>query len=106
MKESDVQKDGIDHLHSIGAWTVKVIQANKAGVPDVLACVPTVITPDMVGKTIGVFVAPEFKHPNGGVTSPLQKRNIKQIKKAGGISESDITSLTKLKGLLQWQERI
>jgi len=100
MKESNVQKDGIDYLHSIGAWTVKVIRANKSGVPDVLACVPTVITQDMVGKTIGVFVAPEFKHPNGGDTSPLQKRNIKQINKAGGISSSDITSLTKLKELL------
>ena len=61
MKESKVQKKIIDHLHSLGAWTVKTIKSNKSGVPDILACVPIKITQDMVGETIGVFVAPEVK---------------------------------------------
>lgn len=101
MKESDIQKKCINYLHSLGAWTVKVIQGNKSGIPDILACVPTVITEDMVGKTIGVFVAPEIKNPNGkGVTSALQKRNIKQINRAGGKSASDIISVDNLKDLL------
>ena len=36
MKESAVQKKIIDYLHSVGAWTVKTIQCNKAGVPDII----------------------------------------------------------------------
>lgn len=102
MKESDVQKKVIDYLHSLGAWTCKVIKANKSGVPDIVACVPMTITQDMVGKKIGVFVAPEIKNPNGkGVTSPLQKRNIKQINRAGGVSASDIISVEDMKDLLK-----
>jgi len=101
MLEKDLQKKCIDYLHSKGAYTVKVISANKSGVPDILACVPTVITPDMVGKKVGVFVGAEIKNPNGkGITSSLQKRNIKQIKQAGGISASDIICLEDLKELL------
>ena len=103
MLESKRQKKIIDYLHSIGAWTVKVLQANRNGCPDVLACVP--MTKEEVLKlfedrdVIGVFVAPEIKQP-GGVTSALQKRNIKQINRAGGISASDITSVEDMKEIL------
>ena len=103
MLESKRQKKVIDYLHSLGAWTVKVIQGNRSGCPDVLACVP--MTKEEVLKlfdkqdVIGVFVAPEIKQP-GGVTSALQKRNIKQINRAGGISASDITSVEDMKKLL------
>lgn len=106
MLESKRQKKVIDYLHSLGAWTVKVIQANKAGVPDILACVP--MTKEDVLElfkdrdVIGVFVAPEIKQP-GGVTSAIQKRNIKQINRAGGISASDITSVEDMKELLTKQ---
>ncbi len=103
MLESKRQKKVIDLLHSLGAWTVKVIQANKSGVPDIIACVP--MTKEEVLElfkdrdVIGVFVAPEIKQP-GGVTSALQKRNIKHINRAGGISASDITSVEDMKELL------
>ena len=102
MLEKDLQKKCIDYLHNKGAYTVKVISANKSGVPDILACVPTVITEDMVGKTFGIFVGAEIKNPNGkGITPSLQKRNIKQIKQAGGISASDIICLEDLERLLE-----
>jgi len=103
MLESKRQKKVTDHLHSLGAWTVKVIQANKSGVTDIIACVP--MTKEQVLKlfdkqdVVGIFVAPEIKQP-GGTTSPLQKRNIKQIKRAGGISASDITSVENMIDLL------
>lgn len=102
MLEKDIQKKCIDYLHKLGAWTVKVISANKSGIPDIIACVPTVITQDMVGTTIGIFVGAEIKNPNGeGVTSPLQKRNIKQIINAGGLSASDIIKVADLELLLK-----
>ena len=102
MLEKDLQKKCIDYLHNKGAYTVKVISANKSGVPDILACVPVVITTDMVGDTLGLFVGAEIKNPNGkGVTSPLQKRNIKQIQNAGGLSASNIICLEDLKRLLK-----
>ena len=40
MLESKRQKKVIDYLHSLGAWTVKIISANRNGVPDIIACVP------------------------------------------------------------------
>jgi len=103
MLEAKRQKKVTDYLHSLGAWTIKVIQGNKSGCPDIIACVP--MTKEEVLKlfetrdVVGVFVAPEIKQPNG-VTSPLQKRNIKQINRAGGISASDITSVEDMKELL------
>jgi len=101
MLEKDLQKKCIDYLHNKGAYTVKVISANKSGVPDILACVPVIITDDMVGKKVGVFVGAEIKNPNGkGVTSSLQKRNIKQIQNSGGLSASDIICLEDLERLL------
>jgi len=105
MLESNPQKKVIAHLHSLGAWTVKVIQGNKGGVSDIIACVP--MTKEQVLKlfdkqdVVGIFVAPEIKNPNGkGVTSALQKRNIKQINRAGGISASDITSVDNMIDLI------
>lgn len=106
MLESKRQKKITDYLHSLGAWTVKVIQGNKSGCPDIIACVP--MTKAQVLKlfeyqaVIGVFVAPEIKQP-GGTTSAIQKRNIKQINRAGGISASDITSVEDMKELLTKQ---
>ena len=103
MLESKRQKKVLDHLHALGAWTVKVIVGNKSGVTDIIACV--LMTKEQVLKlfakqdVVGVFVAPEIKQP-GGTTSPLQKRNIKQIKRAGGISSSNITSVDDIIGLI------
>ena len=45
----------------------------KAGVPDILACVNS------------IFVAIEVKRP-GGIVSPLQTYNIDEIKRNGGVA--------------------
>ena len=92
MKESSVQKKIIDYLHSLGAYTVKVIQANKAGVPDIIACLD------------GKFIALEVKRDNkareiSDVRQPLQDRNIKQIKNANGIA-AKVISVDEVKELL------
>lgn len=90
MKESAVQKKIIDYLHSIGAWTVKTIQCNKAGVPDILCCYK------------GRFVALEVKRDNYAKineTSELQQRTIKQIIAAGGVA-GVVTCVTEVKELL------
>lgn len=39
------------------------VQGAPAGTSDIVGCKPTLITPQMVGKTIGVFVAIEVKKP-------------------------------------------
>lgn len=107
MLESKRQKKVLDFLHSLGAWTIKVIQGNKSGCPDIIACVPMgkeqVLKLFETQDTIGVFVAPEIKQP-GGVTSALQRRNIKQIVHAGGISASDITCVDDMKDLLRYNK--
>lgn len=41
------------------------IRVGTPGIADSMAVVAVTITPDMVGKTIGVAVAPEFKTANG-----------------------------------------
>lgn len=88
MLESKIQKKIIDYLHGLGAWTVKTIQCNKSGVPDIIACVP--MTKEQVLKhfetndTLGVFVGAEVKTEKG-VISSVQKRVIKQINYNGGI---------------------
>jgi Holliday junction resolvase len=88
MKEQSIQKNIINYLESKGAYTVKVISATKKGVPDIIASVPTTITQDMVGKTIGVFHAYEVKKPETkNNASPLQLYNIDKINKAGGIAK-------------------
>ena len=90
MKESAVQKKIIDYLHSIGAWTVKTIQCNKAGVLDILCCYK------------GKFVALEVKrdiYAKMNETSELQQRTIKQIIAAGGVA-GVVTCVTEVKDIL------
>lgn len=57
---------------------------------DLIGCMPVVITPDMVGKTIGVFVAVEVKKAGwkfkGNPREIGQKNFIDFIVKRGGIA--------------------
>lgn len=55
----------------------------RHGIPDFVCCVPTVITPDMVGGAIGVFVGIEAKTHTGKI-SPLQHTCLDDIKDASG----------------------
>ena len=71
--EAQIQKEILDYLKFLGAWTVKVVTANKSGVPDILACLG------------GKFVAIEVKRP-GEKARPLQLAQIRRIRSAGGTS--------------------
>jgi ribosomal protein S19 len=50
-------------LKSIGAWFFMPVQTGMGvgGIHDFIACVPVVITPEMVGKRLGLFVSVEAK---------------------------------------------
>lgn len=56
-----------------------------SGNPDRLACVPKIITPQMVGLRIGQFVGAEVKR-EGCSATVLQGRRIDEIRKAGGYA--------------------
>lgn len=72
MTESELQSKIIKHLTERGHYTVKIVAANRKGVPDVLACIN--------GKFIGI----EVKAPKKYATE-LQKLNLRQICDADGI---------------------
>lgn len=55
------------------------------GGSDIVGWKPVVITPEMVGELVAVFVAVECKRP-GARQTPEQKNFIEQVKKAGGYA--------------------
>lgn len=64
----------------------RMIQAGLCkGSSDLVCIKPTVITQDMVGKTVGVFTAIEVKTEKGRATSD-QNKFIEGVKAAGGIA--------------------
>jgi Holliday junction resolvase len=69
--EKHIQKKIIEYLRRQGAYVVKVSLANRAGVPDILACYH------------GRFLGLEVKACRGRST-PLQCYNLKGILSAGG----------------------
>ncbi len=62
-------------MDQLDVWYFKVHGSmyQKAGVPDIIACIN------------GYFVAIEIKRP-GGVVSPLQQFNIDEIHRNGGVA--------------------
>lgn len=67
------------------------------GFSDLFGITPVVITPEMVGTTVGVFTALEVKSPTGKV-SKEQSQFIQAVRKNGGIagvvrSVDDLSSL-------------
>ena len=75
MTEQQIQRTMINWLESEGYYVVKVISANKSGVPDLLVCVE--------GKFVGIEVKrPETK----GRVSKLQAHNLSKIRDCGGIA--------------------
>ena len=85
--EGAVKKDVKKILDSYEAYYYMPVQngMGRVGIPDFIACVPVEITPDMVGKTIGAFMAIETKAPGKikGATAN-QRRELKDISRAGG----------------------
>jgi hypothetical protein len=74
------------------SWSYAPIQTGLGvhGIPDRVGCVPVVITQQMVGRTIGLFIAVEAKRPgrrgekSGGGT-PAQGNQLRGIIEAGGV---------------------
>lgn len=62
----------------------KVVRIGQPGLADSMAVVAVQITPDMVGKTIGVAVAPEFK-TNRGRQSEAQANWQRAFEARGGV---------------------
>lgn len=89
MKEQLIQHKIIKYLESKGIYVVKVIQASKSGVPDLLACIK------------GRFVALEVKKPDTvNNTSKLQVYNLKKIKESGGQGYV-VCSVEEVKNILE-----
>ena len=57
----------------------------RHGIPDFICCIPTEITEEMVGDTVGVFVGIEAKTYTGKV-SPLQSQCLDEIASAFGAA--------------------
>jgi hypothetical protein len=82
------EKDAIcKHLVSQAAWFFRPFMSGygKAGVPDIVACVPVIITKEMVGMVVGVFVGVEVKREGKGPTR-LQEQRMAEIRDAGGFA--------------------
>ena len=71
--EQQIQSKVIKYLESIDCYVVKVISANKSGVPDINACLN------------GRWISIEVKRP-GFSPEPIQLHHLQQIQKAGGLA--------------------
>ena len=72
----------------MGGWVFKVHgnEFTGSGIPDLVGCIPLTITEEMIGDTIGAFVAIEDKRDHSHEPSPIQVHTIEEIKKAKGYS--------------------
>jgi hypothetical protein len=87
MKESDLKNKIKKRLDAQGAWSFAPVQfgMGASGIPDRIACVPTEIKQEDVGKTFGLFVGIEAKL-KGNTPTPLQWKQLKGIARAGGMA--------------------
>lgn len=85
--EADVKARMKQIFDANGVWWFMYVPTGYgvAGIPDFITCVPTTITPDMVGKTYGLFYAPEAKFGNNK-PSALQSAQMRGIRAAHGVS--------------------
>ena len=76
-------------MNDRGAYSIKIVLANKTGRPDIIACYR------------GKFLAIEVKDKDGKLT-PLQTYNLDKINKSGGfaIMVKDIESVNNLLNII------
>ena len=87
--ESKVKKVVKERLKARGIWYYAPVQMGMGvvGIPDFICCMPVLITPDMVGKTFGRFLAIETKAPGKLENlTPNQAARIAEIRAAGGAA--------------------
>jgi hypothetical protein len=91
-------------LKKLGIWSFMPVAGpfSPHGIPDFICCVPTVITPEMVGQKVGLFVAIETKAP-GKIknTTPNQERVIEEINDHGGTAVV-VDDVSQLGGVSRW----
>ena len=87
QSEQRLQAAIMKYIRTLGAYCVKVpsgmirkpdggfLALAPKGTSDIVACVPVKITPDMVGTTIGAFVAVEVKKDDATVRAWLRKKD-------------------------------
>lgn len=78
------------HRNNVGAYkdeTGRLIRygVGNPGGSDLIGWTPTVITPNMIGRTVAVFTAVEVKAPKGRPTD-AQINFLAQVLNAGGIA--------------------
>jgi Holliday junction resolvase len=90
--ESTLQKSVLKYLKERGYFAINVPgNAFSSGTPDILSCVR------------GLWVALELKSADGSLR-PLQKVNIKLIRRAGGIAEA-IRSIERVREIIETIEQ-
>jgi len=116
--ENDVKKLVKKWYDAHDAWSYAPIQTGMGehGIPDRIGCVPIEITEEMVGMTVGVFVAVEAKKPGrrgeerGGMT-PAQRNQVVEIIEAHGVGaiadgETDLHNLDTIMLEYRWGKNI
>lgn len=74
MSEQKEQAKILNWLKQQGYWVFKTVTCNRAGIMDIVACSPT-----------GQYVGIEVKYGTNKPTE-LQKYNINEVQKRGGIA--------------------
>lgn len=86
LLERDVKRPVKRVLDARGAYWHMPIPPGNINTLDFLACVPVTITPEMVGRTIGCFVAIETKRPGKKAVTVKQAETMKTVRRAGGVA--------------------
>lgn len=86
--ESIVKQDCKIILDEIGAWHFMPVPTGygRRGIPDIIACIPRLITPDMIGQKIGQFAGLECKALDSMEPSKWQMKELLAIHRAGGMT--------------------
>lgn len=82
-------KDAVKRRLRGNCWFYIPVQNGMGvvGIPDLIACVPVEITPDMVGKTFGMFLGIETKAPGKERTvTANQQMQIDGIRNNSGVA--------------------
>ena len=88
--ESDIEKECIKQIHDLGGWCIKYTSSSERGLPDRLCIFPN-------GKIVWV----EFKRPRRFKLDPLQKIQVKRLKKLHQTAIM-INSFSKITNLIDY----
>lgn len=111
--EDDVKKLVLKWFKKFDGYSFAPVSRGMGvhGIPDRVGCIPVLITPNMVGKIVGMFVGIEAKKPGRrgekcAGASGLQVDQLTEIAEAGGLAyivdaEEDLSFLSEFIRQLQ-----